>query len=128
MKKLHVGWIGLGNMGTPISKNLLKAGFPITVYNRTKEKEKELIEAGAASADSPQQVAEACDVIFTMVSNDDAVKEIYTGENGVLAKALQDKLAIDISTVAPATSKYIAEQCSKLGTQFLDAPVSGSVK
>lgn len=128
MNKLKAGWIGLGNMGNPMAKNLIKAGFEVVVYNRTKAKETELIEAGATSADSPQQLLERCDVVFTMLSNDDAVKEVYEGPAGLLAKAQPGKLLIDMSTVSPDTSRYLAEICRKHQLDFLEAPVSGSVK
>lgn len=128
MNNLKLGWAGLGNMGTPIVKNLLKAGYNVSVYNRTKEKENELIEAGATSAETPNQLIEKCDVVFTMVADDNAVKEIYTGENGLLTNQNAGKLAIDMSTVSPATSRYITDACRDKGMEFLDAPVSGSVK
>ncbi|HEY4627943.1 MAG TPA: NAD(P)-binding domain-containing protein, partial [Flavobacterium sp.] len=77
MDKLKLGWIGLGNMGNPMVKNLLDAGFEVTVHNRTKDKESQSIEAGASSANSPQELMESCDVVLTMLSNDAAVKEIF---------------------------------------------------
>jgi len=125
---LQLGWIGLGNMGTPIVKNLLKAGFKVIVYNRTKEKENELIQSGATTAEDPKQLAQQCDIIMTMVSDDEAVKQIYTGENGLLTNQNQGKLAIDFSTVSPETSRFLATCCQKNGMDFIDAPVSGSVK
>jgi len=128
MSTLKLGWVGLGNMGKPMVKNLLRAGFAVTVFNRTKSKEKELIDAGAKSADSPQELAENCDVIFTMLSNDVAVKEIFEGANGFLSKPIQEKLFIDMSTVSPETSRYLSTACNKHGMNFLEAPVSGSVK
>ena len=123
-----IGWIGLGNMGVPIAKNLLKAGFKVTVYNRTKEKEQVLLQAGATSAPSPQALWQYCDIVFTMVSDDTAVKDIFGGEQGLLSSAPPGKLAIDMSTVSPATSRHLAEECQKKSIAFLDAPVSGSVK
>lgn len=128
MNDPSVGWIGLGNMGIPMAKNLLKAGYRVTVHNRTKAKEKEVLEAGASSASSPQSLWQQCDIVFTMVSDDAAVKAVFEGEHGLLAAPPPGKLAIDMSTVSPATSRYLAEQCHKKGVQFLDAPVSGSVK
>ncbi|WP_211217470.1 NAD(P)-dependent oxidoreductase [Segetibacter koreensis] len=122
MSNLKIGWAGLGNM----AKNLLKAGFNVTVYNRTKEKE--LIESGTKSAETPSQLAEQCDVVMTMVSDDEAVKEIYTGKNGLLTNENLGKLAIDMSTVSPETSRYLADACFQKGMDFIDAPVSGSVK
>jgi len=123
-----IGWIGLGNMGVPIAKNLLKAGYKVTVYNRTKSKEQVLVQAGASSASSPESLWQHCDIVFTMVTDDAAVKAIFEDDQGLLSSPPTGKLAIDMSTVSPATSRYLAEECYKKGVQFLDAPVSGSVK
>jgi 3-hydroxyisobutyrate dehydrogenase len=128
MKKLKIGWIGLGNMGTPMVRNLIKAGLDITVYNRTPAKTKELIAEGAAGADSPASLFESCDIVISMVSDDEAVKQIYLGDQGLLSAKHTGKTAIDMSTVAPDTSRLIAAQCGEKGVDFLDAPVSGSVK
>ncbi len=126
--KPKLGWIGLGNMGTPIVKNLLKAGFEVTVFNRTKEKEQPVIEAGATSAENAAALIDNCDVVFTMVSDDNAVKALFEGEAGLLASAKPGKLIIDMSTVSPETSKYLADACQQKQIDFLEAPVSGSVK
>jgi 3-hydroxyisobutyrate dehydrogenase len=128
MSNTKLGWAGLGNMGTPIVKNLLKAGYPVSVYNRTKEKTQEAIEAGATSADSPNALSAANEIILVMVSDDNAVKEIFNGEDGLLHGDVTGKLFINVSTVAPATSKFIDESCKAKGAAFVDAPVSGSVK
>jgi 3-hydroxyisobutyrate dehydrogenase len=128
MNKLKLGWIGLGNMGNPIVKNLLKAGYPVTVYNRTKGRDTEVVDAGASVAESPQQLAEGCDVIMIMVSDDNAVKQIFNEDNGLLKVSLTGKLIIDLSTVSPDTSHELAAICKKQGADFVDAPVSGSVK
>jgi len=128
MNKLKLGWIGLGNMGNPMAKNLIKAGFEVVVFNRTKEKETELLKAGAKSANSPQQLLEICDVVFTMLSNDEAVKAVFEGESGLLTKEQPGKLIINMSTVSPETSLYLSEISSKHNLEFLEAPVSGSVK
>lgn len=128
MYKLKLGWIGLGNMGNPMVKNLLDAGFEVTVHNRTKDKESQSIEAGASSANSPQELMESCDVVLTMLSNDAAVKEIFEGPSGLLNKEYPGKIVINMSTVSPATSRYLATNCSKKEVRFVDAPVSGSVK
>jgi len=128
MNKQKIGWIGLGNMGIPMAKNLLKANYEVTVYNRTKEKEKELIKLGATSAASPQELIEKCDVVFTMLTNDDAVKEVYLNETGLLSKPKPNKLIINMSTISPETSRDIAEISSIQQMEFLEAPVSGSVK
>lgn len=128
MSNPKVGWIGLGNMGTPIVKNLLGAGYGVQVFNRTKEKEKEAVSAGAVSATSPAAIMESCDIIFTMVSDDVAVKAVFDGKDGLLQKNHAGKLVIDMSTVAPGTSRYLADRCLQNGVAFLEAPVSGSVK
>jgi len=128
MSNTKLGWAGLGNMGTPIVKNLLKAGYPVTVYNRTKEKAQEVIEAGATSANSPTELSSASDIVLVMVSDDNAVKEIFNSENGLLHGDVAGKLFINVSTVAPATSQFINESCKAKGAAFVDAPVSGSVK
>lgn len=128
MDKLKLGWIGLGNMGNPMVKNLLDAGFEVTVHNRTKDKESQSIEAGASSANSPQELMESCDVVLTMLSNDAAVKEIFEGPAGLLNKEYPGKIIINMSTVSPATSRYLATNSSKREVAFVDAPVSGSVK
>lgn len=126
--KLKTGWIGLGNMGNPMVQNLLKAGFEVAVFNRTKEKETPLIEAGATSANSPQELMENCDVVVTMLSNDAAVKEIFEGKSGLLSKDYSEKTIINMSTVSPETSRYLAINCTEHQIGFIDAPVSGSVK
>lgn len=128
MEQIKIGWIGLGRMGTPIVKNLLKAGYQVFIFNRTKEKEKELVETGAKSEANPSKILECADVIFTMVSDDKAVKEIFESEDGLLSEELPGKLIIDMSTVSPDTSRYLAERCKDKKIDFLDAPVSGSVK
>jgi 3-hydroxyisobutyrate dehydrogenase len=128
MDKLNLGWIGLGNMGNPMVKNLLNAGFEVTVHNRTKEKESQSIEAGASSANSLQELMENCDVVLTMLSDDTAVKEIFDGPSGLLNRESPGKIIINMSTVSPATSRYLATNCSKREVTFIDAPVSGSVK
>ncbi|MCX2453747.1 NAD(P)-dependent oxidoreductase [Pedobacter sp. PLR] len=128
MNRLKLGWIGLGNMGTPMVKNLLKAGFEVVVFNRTKQKEEELIANGATNALNPQSLLETCDIVFTMLADDQAVKAVFEGDQGLLTKAAEGKMIIDMSTVSPDTSRYLSEACEKAGIDFLEAPVSGSVK
>ena len=128
MNKLKIGWAGLGNMGTPMALNLLKAGYELIVYNRNREKEKELLLAGATSAaDLPNLAAEA-DIVFTMLADDTAVKSVYNEQDGLLAGAQTGKLLIDMSTVAPETSRYLSKLCADKAVAFLEAPVSGSVQ
>lgn len=128
MSKLKLGWTGLGNMGNPMVMNLLKAGFEVTVFNRTKEKEAPLLAAGAKSTSSLQELMETCDVVLTMLSNDAAVKEVFEGPTGLLSKSNSGKTIINMSTVAPETSRYLNTICNQNQIHFIDAPVSGSVK
>jgi len=123
-----IGWAGLGNMGNAIVQNLLKNGCAVNVYNRTKEKEEEVVRAGARSQESLQQLVHNSPVIFTMVSDDEAVKEVYSGEQGLLSHSPGGKIFVDMSTVSPHTSQYLADVCNKSQNQFIEAPVSGSVK
>ncbi len=123
-----IGWVGLGNMGNAIVQNLLKQGCSVNVYNRTQEKEKDAVQAGAKAQESLQQLVHNSSIIFTMVSNDEAVKEVYSGEQGLLSHSPSGKIFVDMSTVSPDTSRYLAEICSNSNNQFLEAPVSGSVK
>jgi 3-hydroxyisobutyrate dehydrogenase len=128
MKKLKIGWIGLGNMGNPMVKNLLKAGFDVTVFNRTKDKEQDLMIAGAQTSESPATLIASCDIVFTMLSNDQSVKDVFENANGLLSKENPGKMIINMSTVAPETSRYLNTICGKKNINFIDAPVSGSVK
>ena len=128
MSKVKLGWIGLGNMGNPMVMNLLKAGFEVMVFNRTKDKEAPLLNAGAKSASSLRNLMETCDVILTMLSNDAAVKEVVEGTTGLLSAAAAGKTIINMSTVSPETSRYLNTICNQHNVHFIDAPVSGSVK
>jgi 3-hydroxyisobutyrate dehydrogenase len=128
MSKLKLGWIGLGNMGNPMVMNLLKAGFEVSVFNRTKDKEAPLLIAGAKAASSLQNLKETCDVVLTMLSNDAAVKEVFEGPIGLLSAASAGKIIINMSTVSPETSRYLKTICNQHSLHFIDAPVSGSVK
>ncbi|MBG6061803.1 3-hydroxyisobutyrate dehydrogenase [Flavobacterium sp. CG_9.1] len=128
MNTLKLGWVGLGNMGNPMVLNLLKAGFEVTVFNRTKDKEAPLLAEGATAATSLQHLMETADVVVTMLSNDAAVKEVFEGPTGLLAAAIPGKTIINMSTVAPETSRYLHTLCQLHQVHFIDAPVSGSVK
>ena len=128
MNTIKIGWIGLGNMGNPMVQNLLKAGYQVTVFNRSKEKETALLALGATSAASPKELISNCDVIVTMLSNDAAVKDVFENENGLLAAKITGKLIINMSTVSPETSRYLAALSTNHSLAFVDAPVSGSVK
>jgi 3-hydroxyisobutyrate dehydrogenase len=128
MTKTSIGWIGLGKMGVPMSKQLIKAGYPVTVYNRSKEKEAALNEMGAATAPDPSALIKQADLVILMVSDDHAVREIFNKPGGLLSANTSGKVIINMSTVSPAISKEFAERCKQQGNHYLDAPVSGSVK
>jgi 3-hydroxyisobutyrate dehydrogenase len=128
MNTAKLGWIGLGSLGTPMSQRHIAAGYPVTVYNRTKEKEAALKAAGAAVADTPAQLLHNTDIVFLTVSDDQAVRDCFTGNNGLLAAKATGKLIINMSTVSPGISKELAVACKQQGNEYLDAPVSGSVK
>ena len=128
MQNTRIGWVGLGRMGTPMAQQLIKAGCPVTVYNRNKEKEQLLIKAGAAAAASPLQLMERTDVIILMVSDDAATKNIFTAEDGLLAAHVTGKIIINMSTVSPDVSREMSALCDAQQNCYIDAPVSGSVK
>jgi 3-hydroxyisobutyrate dehydrogenase len=125
---MKIGWIGLGNMGTPMSQRLIKAGYSVTVYNRSKAREEALKLTGATTASSPRILMEQVDVVFIMVTDDQAVREIFTGDNGLLGSKTNGKIIINMSTVSPDISKEMASLCNQEGNHYLDAAVSGSVK
>lgn len=126
--KTKIGWIGLGRMGIPMSKRLLDDGYPLTVYNRTLGKEGALSDQGVSVALSPAELIKQTDVVVMMVSDDKAVREIFTGTSGLLSSGVNGKTIINMSTVSPGISKEMAELCKQQGNHYLDAPVSGSVK
>ena len=128
MDKQRIGWIGLGNMGMPMARNLLKAGFPVTVYNRTESKAAALVAEGAQLVSHPGALWEKSDIIITMVSDDAALKSVYAEKGGLLEKAAAGKIVVDMSTVSPATSRELGGLMTAMGIEYLDAPVSGSVK
>lgn len=120
-----IGFVGLGIMGKPMCHNLLKAGFDVTFYARKPEIVDEMSQAGATSAPSSKAVAEATDIIVTIVTADAEVREVILGENGVLEGASEGKLIVDMSTISPMTIRNIAEEAKKKGVTVVDAPVSG---
>ena len=125
--KEKIGWIGLGKMGTPMAKNMVKAGFPLTVWNRTREKTKELAELGATVADTPQRLASDSDVVISMILDDKALDAVSTGPEGVLESARPGLIYIDMSTVSAVASARVAEAAEKKGINYLRAPVIGGV-
>ncbi|SFX71232.1 3-hydroxyisobutyrate dehydrogenase [Thermoactinomyces sp. DSM 45891] len=125
MSKLRVGFIGLGIMGRAMARNIVQAGFPVTVWNRTRSKMEEATAWGAKLADSPKQVAEQSDVVITVVGDTPDVKAVLTGEQGVFQGARNGVVVIDMSTIAAEAERELASQAKTLGIDYLDAPVSG---
>jgi 2-hydroxy-3-oxopropionate reductase len=123
--KMKIGFIGLGIMGKPMAKNLLKAGYQLVVHNRSPKPVKELVEAGAESGSSAKEVAEKCDVIVTMLPNSPHVKEVVLGPNGILEGARPGTIIVDMSSIAPLAAKEVAAKAAEKGVEMLDAPVSG---
>lgn len=123
MKK--IGFIGLGIMGKPMAKNLLKAGFSLTVYDIVPEAVKDVVGAGAEAGSSSKDVAAKSEIVITMLPNSPEVKDVVLGENGVLEGAKRGTILIDMSSIAPLASKEIAEKAKDKGVVMLDAPVSG---
>jgi 3-hydroxyisobutyrate dehydrogenase len=122
-----IGLIGAGLMGEPMGRNLLKAGYALTVHTRTKSKAERLIAEGAGWADSPAVLARAVDVVISMVGDSPDVEAVYLGESGVCQTLPAGALAIDMSTVSPETARRVDEHVRARGAQFIDAPVSGGV-
>lgn len=125
MKK--VGFIGLGLMGNGMSMNILKGGFPLTVWNRTRSRMNELIDAGAMKANSPKEVAENSEIIVMIVTDSSDVKEVIMGKEGVINGVKSGSIVIDMSTISPLVTKEITEELEKKEAHMLDAPVSGGV-
>lgn len=121
----RIGFIGLGIMGKPMAKNLLNAGYPLTVWNRTRSKMDELVEAGAQPAECPRDVAQRSDVVITMVADSPDVQQVILGENGVIEGVCEGMVVVDMSTISPKVAREIAEALLRKGVAFLDAPVSG---
>jgi 3-hydroxyisobutyrate dehydrogenase-like beta-hydroxyacid dehydrogenase len=122
-----IGFVGLGVMGSGMAERLLAAGHTVTGYNRTKAKAQRLLGLGMNWADTPRAVAQASDLIFTMVTNTEALLAVTGGPDGILAGLSTGKVYIDMSTVSPAASRALATQVAGKGAHMLDAPVSGSI-
>jgi len=123
--KPTVGFVGLGLMGRHMARNVLKAGFPLVVHNRSRPAVDELVAKGAAAAWSPQEVAERATVVITMLPNSPDVRLVAAGENGLFAGASAGHIIIDSSTISPVVTAELAGQAAALGIAWLDAPVSG---
>ncbi len=123
MKK--IGFIGLGIMGKPMSKNLLKAGYPLVVYDIVAETVDEVVKAGAEKGTSPKDVAAKADAIITMLPNSPHVKEVVLGKNGIIETMRPGSILIDMSSIAPLVSREVAAALAAKKIRMLDAPVSG---
>ncbi len=121
----RIGFIGLGIMGKPMAARLVRAEFPMIVHNRSSEAADELADEGAEVAGSPREVAEGSDVVVTMLPDSPDVEAVVLGDDGVLAGVREGMLFVDMSTIAPATTRSIHEALAERGVQALDAPVSG---
>jgi len=122
---LKVGYIGLGLMGKSIARNILKAGFTVAVHNRSQASVDELVAEGAIRANSPKEVAEQVDVVFTNLPDTPDVEKVVLGENGIIAGAHDGLIYIDNSTIKPASARMLAEKLATKNIFALDAPVSG---
>lgn len=122
---MKIGLIGLGIMGKPMAKNMLKAGYNLMVFDHKESAMEELQAAGAQKAKSAGEIGAACDVIMTMLPNSPQVKEVMLGEGGVIETVRSGAVFIDMSSISPIASQEVAEQLAKKGVKMLDAPVSG---
>ncbi len=122
----RLGFIGIGNMGSRMAKRLLDHGYQVIAYNRSREAAEALVKYGATVADSMAELASEADVILSSLTNDDAVKSVYTDPKGVFAHLRRGSAIIEMSTVLPATSRELYDLSREAGVKFLDSPVSGS--
>jgi 3-hydroxyisobutyrate dehydrogenase-like beta-hydroxyacid dehydrogenase len=126
--KQKIGFMGLGIMGSPMAANILRAGYPVTVYNRSEQKGDEVVKRGAQRAASPKSLAEGAEVIFAMVTGPEALNELLWGTDGAAQAFNANKVFINMSTVSPKFTRELFEKLLPTGVTFIDAPVSGSKK
>jgi len=124
----RIGFIGLGLMGKPMARNLMKSGFDLVVHNRSRAVVDQLVSEGADPADSPKEAAAAADVIITMLPEDSQVTAVVTAADGVSESIRQDAVLVDMSTISPTTTRRLAARVAARGAHMLDAPVSGGVE
>jgi 3-hydroxyisobutyrate dehydrogenase-like beta-hydroxyacid dehydrogenase len=122
---MQIGFIGLGNLGTPIAENLLEHHNGMMVYNRTRSKTKPLEEKGATVCNSINELASACDIVFTMVSNDAAIEEVTNGEDGLAKNLKEDGVHVSMSTILPVTSDALFKTHQQYKNHYIACPVSG---
>ena len=123
-----IGFIGLGIMGRPMAKNLLKAGYPLVVHNRSRAPVDELVRAGARASISPREVAAQCEVLVTMLPNSPDVEQVALGKDGIIEGARRGLIYVDMSTISPIVSQKVGKALAASGVTMLDAPVSGGEK
>lgn len=121
----RIGFIGLGLMGKPMARNLLKKGFPLTVHSRSQAPVDAVVAQGATAACSPAEVAAQCDIIITMVPDSPDVRAVVEGPGGIFDAARKGSVIVDMSTIAPAVARDLAAKAAARGVAMLDAPVSG---
>src|ERR687895_2267760 len=124
---ISVGFIGVGNMGNPMAENILKQGFPMTVFDKASKTMENLVKAGAKAAKSAAEVVAASEVTLTSLPGSPEVEEAYLGGNGLIERAKPGSVLIDLSSVLPSTPRKLEERCKARGVHFLEAPVSGGV-
>jgi 3-hydroxyisobutyrate dehydrogenase-like beta-hydroxyacid dehydrogenase len=124
--KEKIGFIGLGTMGKPMARNLLKAGYSLTVFNRSPHKAVELKGLGAIVAESPKEIGKYCEIIILMVPDSPDVENVLVGKEGLLENIQSGTIVIDMSTISPSVSKRLAGIAKNYGCSLLDAPVLGS--
>ena len=124
----RIGFIGLGLMGKPMVRNLMKSGFDLIVHNRSRAAVDQLVSEGAQPADSPKEAAATADVIITMLPEDPHVTDVVSAADGVIESIRQNAVLVDMSTISPTTARRLAEMVEARGAHMLDAPVSGGVE
>ncbi|MDR3592322.1 MAG: 2-hydroxy-3-oxopropionate reductase [Negativicutes bacterium] len=125
VEKMKIGFIGLGIMGKPMSKNLLKAGYELVVCDVVKAAVDEVVAAGAKAVATPREVAQQAEIVITMLPNSPHVKQVVLGENGVIEGVKPGSIVVDMSSIAPLVSREVAAKLAEKGAEMLDAPVSG---
>lgn len=123
----RIGWLGLGKMGEPMAMNLVKAGHAVAVFNRTANRAKALVDAGAKAHAAPAAAVEGCDIVFTMVTGDDALRDLFLQGEDLMARLKPGSILVEMSTVSPKVSAELAALAAGCGVDYLRAPVSGSV-
>ena len=123
--QIKIGWVGTGVMGRWMCQHVMDLGYTATIFTRTKSKADPLLKAGATWADSPAEVAESSDIIFTIVGFPEDVRQVYLGENGILTTAKSGSIVVDMTTTEPSLAVEVHQAARAQGISSIDAPVSG---